>query len=149
MKSFKQLVELVNIYHSGNEWRKSQLQNPWRQEITCDVYEDISDSKIATIIKEYHDVKVTDTLIESYLELASSKMFTVDPIATDIRSLNKFDKLVEGKIDYILEDGSIVAINEETQLLLNKLLQDNNDIILHMRESKENFLQVIQQIEGQ
>lgn len=146
MISFKQLVESVNSPYSGFA---PEENHTWKEEITSDTYEDISDSKIASIIKEYHGVKVTDTLIESYLELAKSKAFTVDPIAADIRNLNKFDKLVEGKIDYILEDESIVAINEETQLLLNKLLQDNYDIVSYMRESKENFLQVIQQIEGQ
>lgn len=117
------------------------------QEIAQDIYEEISDIKIADIIKEHHNIKVTDTLIESYVELASSKIFTVDPVAADIRNLNKFDKLIENKIDFKLNDGSIVAINKDTQNYINNLLQNHNEIVEHMRENKENFLSVIKQIE--
>ena len=116
------------------------------QEIAQDIYDEISDTKIAGIIKEHYDVKVTDSLIESYVELASSKIFTTDPVAFDIRQLNRFDKLVEGKIDYKLDDGSIMAINNNTQSIINNILQNHNDIVSYMRESKENFLNVIQQI---
>lgn len=116
------------------------------EEIKTELYDDISDNKIANIIKEHHDVKVTDTLIESYIELASSKLFTVDPVVQDIRELNKLDKLVEGKIDYKLNDGSIIAIDEYTQLRLNSLFKNQKEIIEHMRESKENFISVLKQI---
>ena len=116
------------------------------EQIKTELYEDISDNKIANIIKEHHDVKVTDTLIESYIEFASSKLFTVDPVVQDIRALNKLDKLVEGKIDYKLADGSIIAIDEYTQLRLNSLFKDQQEIIEHMRESKDNFIEVLKQI---
>lgn len=116
------------------------------QEIAQESYEEISDAKIASIIAEHYDVKVTDSLIESYVELASSKMFTTDPVAAEIRDLNKFDRLVEGKIDFVLEDGSIVAINKDTHVVINNLIQDNNEIVQHMRQNKENFISVVQQI---
>ena len=116
------------------------------EQIKTELYDDISDNKIANIIKEHHDVKVTDTLIESYIEFASSKLFTVDPVVQEIRDLNKLDKLVEGKIDYRLEDGSIIAIDEYTQFRLNSLFKDQQEIIEHMRESKENFISVLKQI---
>jgi len=116
------------------------------EQIKTELYEDISDNKIANIIKEYYDVKVTDTLIESYVDFASSKQFTVDPVVRDIRNLNKFDKIVEGKIDYKLEDGTIIAINETTQDKLAELFHDEQEIIEHMRESKENFIDVLKQI---
>lgn len=116
------------------------------EQIKTELYEDISENKIANIIREYNDVKVTDTLIESYIDFASSKQFTVDPVVRDIRALNKFDKIVEGKIDYKLEDGTIIAINESTQDKLTELFQDQQEIIEHMRESKENFINVLKQI---
>jgi hypothetical protein len=117
------------------------------EEITKELYEDITVARIANIIKEHHNIKVTDTLIESYVVLASSKIFTIDPVVHEIRALNKLDKVVEGKLHYELSDGSIVAINEGTQDLLNNLLQDQKEIIEYMRESKENFLHVLEQIE--
>jgi hypothetical protein len=113
------------------------------QDLAKDMYEELADITVADIIREYHDVKITDTLIESYRELAASKIFTVDPIAQRIRELNSFDYLIENKIDYQLNDGSIIAISKETQSIINNLLQNNKDVVTHMRESKENFLSVI------
>ena len=108
-----------------------------------ELYEELSDKTIANIINEYHDIKVTDTLVESYKELASSHIFSVDPVVQKIRSLNKLDSLVEGKFHYVLNDDSIVAINETTQERLNNLLQNQNEVIDYMREGKNNFMHVI------
>ena len=85
-------------------------------------------------------------MIESYVNLASSNTFSVDPVVYELRSINKLDRLIEGKINYSLNDGSIVAINESTQEYLNKLLSDQIEIISYMSESKNNFLKVIEQI---
>jgi hypothetical protein len=117
-----------------------------RQEIVKESYEEIEDGRIATIIKEYHDIKVTNTLIESYKELASSNIFTVDPIVQKIRNLNKLDSIIEGKIHYQLNDGCVVAINEQTQEQLNNLLNNQKEIVEYMRESKSNFFHVLNKI---
>ena len=138
--SFKDLEE-------ARQYIKTQQHTKAIEEqVKTELYEDIPDNKIANIIKEHHDIKVTDTLIESYIELASSKLFTVDPVVLEIRNLNKLDKLIEGKIDYKLKDGTIIAINESTQYKLIELFKDEQEIIEHMRESKENFIDVLKQI---
>ncbi len=116
------------------------------EEVTKEIYEEIPNTKIAEIIKEHHDVKVTDTLIESYIELASSNIFSVDPVICELRKINKLDNLIEGKINYNLKDGSIVAIEESTLDYLNNLLQNQTEIIEYMRESKQNFLYVLERI---
>ena len=126
--------------------KTQQYTKTIEEQVKTELYEDIPDNKIANIIKEHHDIKVTDTLIESYIELASSKLFTVDPVVLEIRNLNKLDKLIEGKIDYKLADGTIIAINESTQDKLTELFKDEQEIIEHMRESKENFIDVLKQI---
>ena len=115
-------------------------------QISNDTYEELSENRIAQIIKDNHDIKVTDTLIESYIDLASSKLFTVDPVVYEIRKLNKLDVVVENKIHYELNDGTTVAISKDTQKTLNKLLQSHTDVVEHMRESKDNFLRVVEQI---
>ena len=74
-------------------------------------------------------------------------MFSVDPVVQKIRSLNKLDRLVEGKLHYVLSDDSIVTIDESTQEHLNNLLQNQTEIIEYMRESKENFMHVLELIE--
>lgn len=123
-----------------------KLSENLEQEITKESYEDITDNRIANIIKEYHEIKVTDTLIENYLELASSKIFTVDPVVLKIRSLNKLDTVVENKYDCVLADGSIIVISEHLQEELNSLLCNSKDIVDYMRESKQNFLHVLEKI---
>lgn len=137
--------------HTSLEEAKESIRQEYatlklEEEISKDTYEEISDNTVASIIKEHHDVKITDTLIESYIQFASSNIFTVDPVVQKIRSLNKLDRLIEGRIQYVLDDESIVTISEGTQDILNKLLQNQTEIIEHMRESKENFLHVLEQI---
>jgi predicted GNAT superfamily acetyltransferase len=85
-------------------------------------------------------------LIESYISLASSKTFSVDPVVTGIRSLNSIGSLIEGKIDYVLEDGSSVAIDKDTQEILNSLLEDKYQLVEYMRESKQNFAHVVREL---
>lgn len=116
------------------------------EEVAKETYEEIPHIKVAEIIKEHHDIRVTDTLIESYVELASSNIFSVDPVVCELRKFNKLDRLIEGKINYTLNDGNVIAIDEATQEYLNKLLQNQTEIIEYMRESKDNFLNVLEQI---
>jgi hypothetical protein len=136
----KSLDEARKYIKSKNFSEKLEVQ------ISNEIYEEISENRIAQIIKEHHDVKVTDTLIESYIALASSKIFTIDPVVFDVRRLNKLDVVVENKIHYELNDSSVVAIDIATQETLNNLLHNQTEVVEYMRESKENFMRVIEQI---
>jgi hypothetical protein len=127
--------------------KQEYISEKLEQQVSKDLYEELSDAKVASIIKEHHDIKVTDTLIENYIKLASSSIFTVDPVVQKIRQLNRLDRIVEGKVHYVLADDSIVAIAEQTQERLNKLLANQTEIIEYMRESSSNFLHVLEQIE--
>lgn len=127
--------------------KQTNLAEHLEEEIAKELYSEISETKIAGIIKEHHNIKVTDTIIESYINLASSKAFTLDPVVENIRTLNKFDKLIEGKLDFELDDGSIVAINESTFDKINNILNNHHDIIEYMRTTKENFITVVEQLE--
>ena len=140
---FKQFISTLRI--KAQEEENVSLV----EEVTKEIYEEIPNNKIAEIIKEYHDVKVTDTLIETYIELASSNIFSVDPVICELRKYNKLDRLVEGKLNYTLNDGNVIAINESTQDYLNKLLQNQTEIIEYMRKSKENFMYVLSKLEEQ
>jgi hypothetical protein len=139
-------MKYKDFVKSVNSFDEVTSTDTTRQEIVKESYNEIEDGRIATIIKEYHDIKVTNTLIESYKELASSNIFTVDPIVQQIRNLNKLDSIVEGKIHYQLSDGTVVAINEDTQQQLNNLLNNQKEIVEYMRESKSNFFHVLKKI---
>lgn len=161
VRSFGHLIELkqdgsVSIdgeatEHKSLDEARKYIKNKTFSEklevqISNEIYEEISENRIAQIIKEHHDVKVTDTLIESYIALASSKIFTIDPVVFDVRKLNKLDVVVENKIHYELNDNSVVAIDIATQETLNNLLHNQTEIVEYMRESKQNFMRVIEQI---
>lgn len=138
---FSSLEEAIESF------KQQRIQEDIQQEIQNELYEEMSDIIVADIIKKHHDVKVTDTLIESYVELASSKLFTTDPVAQDIRKYNKLDQVLEGHLDYKLNDGSVIIITEGTQRRINNIFNQHQDIIEYMRESKDNFLDVLDQIE--
>jgi hypothetical protein len=142
------ISEEFGSLEEAKEYCKSlYISHKLEEDIKVETYEELEENRIAKIISEHHNIKVTDTLIESYLELASSKLFTVDPVVSDIRKLNKLDQILEGKFDYRLSDGSTIIISEVAQENLNNLLKDQKDIIEYMRESKENFLHVLELIE--
>lgn len=104
----------------------------------------IPEEKIASLIKKYHNIdRITDTLVESYIELASSNIFSIDPVIVEIKQKTSS---LPGKLEYTLNDGNTVAINEDTQHLLNTLLDDKYQIVEYMRESKENFMHVIREL---
>lgn len=128
--------------------KEQHISEKLEEQVSQDLYEEISDQTVAAIIKEYHNVRVTDTLVESYTQLASSRMFSIDPVVQEIRKLNKLDSVVEGKLHYVLDDESVIAINESTQSKLNKLLQGHDDVVDYMRESADNFLRVVEQIKA-
>jgi hypothetical protein len=128
--------------------KQDYISHQLEEQVSKDLYEELSHNTVAHIIKEYHDIKVTDTLIENYIQLASSNMFSVDPVVHGIRSLNKLDRLIEGKLHYVLKDDTIVTIDERTQMRLNNLLHNQTEIIEYMRESKENFFHVLTKLEG-
>ena len=142
---FKQFLETIRPKSTNVDQGTQQLV----EEVTKEIYEEIPNTKVAEIIREYHEVKVTDTLIETYLEAASSNTFSVDPVICELRKYNKLDRLIEGKLNYTLNDGSVIAINEATQDYLNKLLHNQTEIIEYMRESTDNFLYVLSKLEEQ
>ena len=139
-------TEFKTIEEARNYIKEEYISHKLEEQVSKESYEELSDDKVASIIKEYHDIKVTDTLIETYIQLASSNMFSVDSVVLEIRKLNKLDRLIENKLHYVLNDESIVAINPQTQDRLNNLFGDQKEIVEYMKESKDNFFYVVNKI---
>lgn len=128
--------------------KQQKVQEDIQKQIQQEVYEEMSDNRVADIIKSHHgQIRVTDTLIESYVELASSKLFTTDPVSQDIRKFNKLDRIIENHLDYVLNDGTKVVISEDAQIKLNNIFGKHQDVIEYMRENVDNFLDVLNQLE--
>lgn len=144
----QQETRFGSLEEAKQEIKQRMMYEDIQQELEKELYAEISYTKVADIIrKQYEDVKITDTLVESYIELASSKLFTTDPIAQEIRKFNNFDRLLEGHVDYKLDDGTTVVISEETQQRINSTFGQHKDVVQYMRESQKNFLSVLNQLE--
>ena len=124
--------------------KQENIAKQLEEDVIENLYEEISDNTIASIIKESHDIKVTDTVINEYKDLVSSNIFSIDPVVQTIRKLNKLNNICEGKVNWVLEDGSTVAIDKRTQKDLNNLLEEHDDVVNYMKESKENFLHTLE-----
>lgn len=124
------------------EYAKNQIDN---QEVLENV-DIISEAKVVEIIKK-HEVtnRVTNQLVEAYVEFVSSKDFSIDPVVTEIKG--KFNDSQFNKLEYVLKDGTIVALDEQTVAKLSNELKDKYKLVEHMCESKENFMQVVRQLE--
>ena len=131
----------VKSLEEAREYSKSYVDNSI---ILEDIDPVIPEEKIVNLISRYHEsIKITDKIVESYLDLASSNVFTIDPVLLEIKQKNSS---LPGKIEHMLADGNVVAIDEETQLRLNKLLEDKYQIVEYMRESKQNFMRIIKEV---
>jgi len=137
-------TDFTSLEEARQYLKQENIAKKLEEDVIENLYEEISDNKIASIIKESHNIKVTDTIIDHYKDLVSSNIFSIDPAVQQIRKLNKLNNIVEGKVNWVLEDGSTVAIDKRTQKELNNLLEGHNDVVEYMRESKENFLKTLE-----
>lgn len=142
-----ELTHYKSLEEAKQHIKNELIQESVYQEIQEDIYYNLSYNTVANIIKEHSDIKITNTLIESYVDLASAKSLTTDSIVQSIRRLNKLDHLIEGKLDYTLNDGSVVIISPELQEKINILFDMHQDVIEYMNEDRDNFLDVINQLE--
>ena len=111
------------------------------QELVDSIDVSLPEERIAECISRHSNVEITDKLVEEYINKASETDFNIDPILTDIklRSINEF----RNKLDYVLKDGTKIAISEKNQILLNSLLKGKDEIVSHMSENKQNFMEVL------
>lgn len=136
-------TDLTTLEEARQYLRQEHIAKQLEEDVIENLYDEISDNTIASIIKESHDIKVTDTVINEYKDLVSSNIFSIDPAVQQIRKLNKLNNICEGKVNWVLEDGSTVAIDKRTQKDLNNLLEEHDDVVNYMRESKDNFLKTL------
>lgn len=122
-----------DIYTASSEDREQQILDS--------IEVSLPEERIAECISRHSDVEITDKLIEEYINKASTTDFNIDPILTEIklRSINEF----RNKLDYVLKDGTKIAISEKNQILLNSLLKGKDEIVSHMSENKQNFMEVL------
>lgn len=131
------------VSHITSEMYYQHINN----DVTSYSYDMLPESLVVKLIKEQHpDAKISDTLIESYIQVAASKQFCIDPVVLQIREANKVGQLVEGYVDCQLEDGSTITIKPDVQKMINTTLHEQHDVVNFMKQSKENFLSILRQL---
>jgi predicted GNAT superfamily acetyltransferase len=96
-----------------------------------------------SILEHYQLDSVPSILVEQYSALIESDRFSVDPVVIDLRPN---PSSLHNKINYILEDESIVSISTQTRDKLQDLFSYKYSVIEYMNESKDNFFNIIQLI---
>lgn len=98
--------------------------------------------KLIESIQNNHGVtRITDRLLESYAELLSSNVYTVDPVINELKNQSAL-----GKYEFVLNDGTRIGISEDTQRKLSALLHNKYDIVQYMKESVDNFKAILREI---
>lgn len=111
-------------------------------QIKDDIFKATPKHLVADVIAiNYPEARITDKLIESYLELAATKEFTLDKTIHEIRKLDSFVEF-EDKVTFMLEDDSCVVISNELYTTICKSI-NNESTIQFMRKNKENFINCI------
>lgn len=105
----------------------------------------LSEEKLVSLIRKHHsDIRVTSSILEEYTKSIEDDRFSIDPVIHEVKERTSF---FSDKVQHTLNDGTKVAIDEETQVILNSLLQDKYEVIRYMQESKQNFMHVIKELE--
>lgn len=107
----------------------------------------LSESQIALILKEDSELRPTENVVSAFRTIVETKSFF--PVNALIKLREKARNIeIPGKIDYILDDGSKVALDIETNLKLNTLidLKESADLVKFMRTNQKNFLYIVEQI---
>lgn len=144
----RQRTDFCSLEEAKDYIQQQRLVEQVEEQLQQEQHADVSAEKIVSVIRQHHgNIRVTDTLVESYVELACSRAFTLDPVAYDLRSFNQLANALPGFVDFRLNDGTSVAVREETYHLINKVFGQHADVISYMQESRDNFISVVGQLE--
>lgn len=106
----------------------------------------LTDMQIALIIQENAEVRTLPSIVDGFRLFAETKQFIPSKSLVAIReSMNNLP--IPGKIDYVMRDGSKVAIDFETNRRLNNSIniEESADQIRNMTESASTFVNAIKQ----
>jgi hypothetical protein len=104
----------------------------------------LTTEKIALFLLENGEDKVSPTLIEQYKTLVELKTFYPSDIVLGLREQHEVSP-VTGKVEYVLNDGTSVLIDIETNKTINSIngIKENVELLSYMNKSTANFLECI------
>jgi hypothetical protein len=106
----------------------------------------LSEEKIAFTLAEQVEVRVTETMVNSFKNLLETRKFAPYNSLIALREQAKDLSQFPGKIEYEMNDGSKVLLDIETNLQLNKIvdLRESNDLIMFMTQTSANFVMCVE-----
>jgi hypothetical protein len=107
----------------------------------------LSDSQIAIALVESKDLRPTKANVMLVKEAIESKVFLPISSLVSLRESAR-NITIPGKVDYILFDGTTVALDVETNILINNIIEQNqlHHEALEMAQSSEKFLCVARRL---
>lgn len=108
----------------------------------------LTEEKIAYTLAEQSEVRVTETMVKSFKELAETHQFVPFNSLLALREQSRDLSQFPGKIEYVMEDNSTVLLDIDTNLKLNKIvdLKESKDLISFMTRNSANFLLCVEQL---
>lgn len=105
----------------------------------------LSEEKLVSLIRKHNlGIRVTPSILEEYAKNIEDNKFSIDPVIHEVKQRTSF---FSDKVEHTLNDGTRVAVDEETQYVLNSLLRDKYEVMQYMQESKHNFMRVVKELE--
>ena len=148
---------LIKEYHNGSFGAENKEFNSFQEAYNYiahlnetkyywdyDNPEPITDHTVANTIKEFHNKKITNTVISEVQNTLRNKLFSLDPVIESLRKNNLF----ENKVDFILRDGSRVFLNKSTLHEMIKVFGEHTDITEYLNESASNLVNTVKLMEN-
>lgn len=107
----------------------------------------LSDSHVAIAIVESSELKPTKANVLLVKEAIEEKVYLPLRSLVSLRESAR-NVAIPGKIDYQLLDGSVVAIDVETNILINSVIEQRGlyELVHNMVQSADNFVAITRRL---
>lgn len=107
----------------------------------------LQDSRVAIALLEHRELKPSKANVELVREATQSRCFVPLKSVLELReSTRNVD--IPGKVDYMLNDGSWVAIDVDSNKLINTIIEQQGifDQVINMTENRDVFLTTVRRL---
>lgn len=108
---------------------------------------ELTETSIALALNESGEVRATTSAVANFKTLVNEKHFY--PSNTLLKLREEYNPSnVNGKIDYVLQDGSTVLIDTETNAALNTILdlKESAELLIFMTANPTNFMKCVDEL---
>lgn len=106
---------------------------------------EISDADITVAIHENETFRVTEQTVNMFREAIKQKMFLPSNALLELR---EGSSIYPGKIEYVLNDGSVALLDIDTNRQLNSLIDitEHSSLLKDMLRDSTSFIAIVEQL---